>query len=231
MSAPCCHKEDNIERHQKRWSSEEVQFLIDNYKNFTIAEIANHLKRTVKSVRGKAEQLVEIDLASLNRIEHWNWTAEELSFLIENYDNLQDREIAIALFGEDTEKAKMRVFRKRRSLNLIKTPLGIRYNEMCKDYNRRMCKGKVYYEHIENAEAKIGRKIKEGEVVHHISGNKKDNSFENLFICGSNREHKLLHIQLGKLALKLVEAGVIKFDEQHKEYKYIDKATRTEVRT
>lgn len=43
-------------------------------------------------------------------------------------------------------------------------------------------------------EIKIGRKLKEEEVVHHIDGNKLNNSIDNLKIL-SRAEHNKLHIQ------------------------------------
>jgi len=51
-------------------------------------------------------------------------------------------------------------------------------------------------EHILIAEQKIGRSLAKGEVVHHINGNKKDNSPENLEVMDSF-EHRLLHARRG----------------------------------
>jgi len=49
-------------------------------------------------------------------------------------------------------------------------------------------KGKL--EHQLVVEAFIQRKLKKDEVVHHISGNPKDNSIENLFLFPSQKAHK-----------------------------------------
>lgn len=48
--------------------------------------------------------------------------------------------------------------------------------------------GGWYYEHRLVAEKKIGRILKSWETVHHISGNKTDNTWDNLFIC-TRKEH------------------------------------------
>ena len=43
------------------------------------------------------------------------------------------------------------------------------------------------------AEKNIGRKLKPNEIVHHIDGNKLNNSSENLQIFSSQDEHQKLH--------------------------------------
>lgn len=42
------------------------------------------------------------------------------------------------------------------------------------------------------AEKKIGRKLKEGEIVHHLDGNSSNNDPSNLFVCENQSEHMLL---------------------------------------
>jgi len=42
------------------------------------------------------------------------------------------------------------------------------------------------------AEKKIGRKLKKGEIVHHLDGNSYNNDPDNLFVCKSHSEHALL---------------------------------------
>ncbi len=49
------------------------------------------------------------------------------------------------------------------------------------------------HEHRVNAEEKIGRPLKRGEVVHHIDGNRQNNNLENLMVFPSQREHAAWH--------------------------------------
>lgn len=49
------------------------------------------------------------------------------------------------------------------------------------------------YEHVLVVEEKIGRHLKDGEVVHHIDENKYNNSSENLIVFKTNSDHVSFH--------------------------------------
>ena len=60
-------------------------------------------------------------------------------------------------------------------------------------YYRTMRDSKYIYQHRIVAEKMLGRPLKEGEVVHHIDGNRLNNSENNLMIFETNSDHIAFH--------------------------------------
>lgn len=56
------------------------------------------------------------------------------------------------------------------------------------NHHRANCQGYVP-EHIVVMETAIGRKIKKGEIVHHLNGKRADNRIENLFLFKNQSDH------------------------------------------
>lgn len=71
-------------------------------------------------------------------------------------------------------------------------------------------------EHLVIAEQKLKRKLKKGEIVHHLDGDKLNNNPENLEILSSEKEHRILHNQLEQISRDLYKSGYIKY--QNGEY-------------
>lgn len=86
---------------------------------------------------------------------------------------------------------------------------------------RRQKTGYIYLgkrrEHQIVAEQMLGRKLKKGEVVHHINGDKGDNRQENLLVA-TRQEHNRIHGQLEGLAFLLFQKEVILFCKKCKLY-------------
>ena len=58
-------------------------------------------------------------------------------------------------------------------------------------YKRYSDSNKLVHRHV--AEMKLGRKLKAGEVVHHINRDKLDNRRSNLWVFKSQEQHKYIH--------------------------------------
>lgn len=67
-------------------------------------------------------------------------------------------------------------------------------------------------QHVMVAQAALGRPLLEGEVVHHVDGNKQNNQPDNLFVC-SRSDHRKLHRSLESMAMELVRCGAVVFTD------------------
>lgn len=67
----------------------------------------------------------------------------------------------------------------------------------------RVATGRYRLEHIVIAEAKIGRKLKPKELVHHMNLNTTDNRPENLLVC-SQLAHMRIHFEYGRILARLI---------------------------
>lgn len=77
--------------------------------------------------------------------------------------------------------------------------------------------GKYVFEHILVIEEHIGRFLELHEIVHHIDGDKLNNSLNNLHVC-SRSSHGKIYNSAEKAAFMLVKAGLLKFDPITEEY-------------
>ena len=65
----------------------------------------------------------------------------------------------------------------------------------------------------------LGRRLVDGETVHHIDFDKDDNSVENLHLFDSRSAHRKAHASLETLGAALFERGIIYFDQLEGVYK------------
>ncbi len=78
--------------------------------------------------------------------------------------------------------------------------------------HHRTTRGGYVAEHILVAEKTLGRPVNNDEVVHHIDGDRNNNSAENLYVIKKDR-HPLLHKQLETIGLALFKQGRVLFDD------------------
>lgn len=84
---------------------------------------------------------------------------------------------------------------------------------------KRLFKGYNHKKQKIKASKKIGRKLTDDEVVHHINFTPSDNHATNLWVC-SPVQHSKAHWSFKRLIKKLVDNKIVKFDEQKGEYIY-----------
>lgn len=192
----------------KRFTKNELDFIKKNAKILSVDDMAKELHRTPKGVRAKIERL-GIRLSELDRNQPFDWTKERVEFVKKNYKDLSDAKIADVLGTVESV-----VLRKRLSLDLGKQSIGPYMHGGYWCFQRD--KKNVWVHKLE-AEKKIGRKLHDHEVVHHVNGDKGNNEHINLYVC-DKRGHGLAHDSLEKAAFELYKLGYIGFDESAGDY-------------
>jgi hypothetical protein len=68
-------------------------------------------------------------------------------------------------------------------------------------------------EHQYIMEMNLGRRLEKGEIVHHIDGNKRNNSLDNLYLT-TVEEHNKLHAESESILFELYKRGIVIFDKK-----------------
>jgi len=86
-------------------------------------------------------------------------------------------------------------------------------------YNRLQVGKNFSYirEHVKVMQDHLGREMKGGEVIHHIDGDKANNSISNLDVC-TVQEHNKCHSASEEVVFELYKRGIVKYDRTLKRY-------------
>jgi len=74
------------------------------------------------------------------------------------------------------------------------------------------------YEHIMVMEQHLNRALEKGEVVHHIDGNKQNNSIDNLDVMHYTEHNRCHGRAANTLLMELYRDGIIIYDKKNKRY-------------
>ncbi len=82
-------------------------------------------------------------------------------------------------------------------------------------------------EHVLVVEKHLGRSLRKGEVVHHIDGDKSNNSLDNLDLC-TVAEHNSCHAKAGGIVFELYKRGQVNYDLITKQYFLVEEVSKHE---
>ncbi len=77
--------------------------------------------------------------------------------------------------------------------------------------NGRKTGGGLVHSHVLEMEMFLGRPLGKGEIVHHIDNDKMNFNIDNLYLCKSGSEHRLIHGTLERVSGPLLHAGILGF--------------------
>lgn len=97
---------------KERWSAKEKEFLVSNYYNYSIEELASKLNRSKSSVGSKAYVLLIKEGSRKKR----DWTEKDVNILLEKYQSFTYKELAELL-----NKSESSIYRKLKDLGLSGT--------------------------------------------------------------------------------------------------------------
>ena len=195
-----------VPRSEKALKPDDERFLRKN-PDMPAVEIADHIGRSPELVRTWRRKL------GLPRYqEHKRWTRSEIELLKANLQlPLAEIYALLPCRSPASINAKVDALGRKRLRRK-----GHTYRNGYK-YILRQGGGKIE-EHRLVAEQKIGRPLRQNEVVHHINYIRHDNNPENLDVLESGSVHASMPRSVNGLAKGLLEGGAIGYDRDEHSY-------------
>ncbi len=183
---------------ERRYTEQEDGYIVAYYNSALTRDIAEHLGRSVTSIRKRAAKLGQSK--PLKR-----WTRADDEVIRSGWRKRQLKEIAEELgrgLSETSSRAK----------KLGCAPWRIRKGTHSGRPIDGFVNGKPVYTHRAVVERSIGRSLKSSEIVHHIDWNKNNNAIGNLYVFKTRSAHRKTHCSFEQIVPVLLERGIIEFD-------------------
>jgi len=191
-----------------QWTKDEDKFLINNYKNLSVDELADRLSRHRLTIVNKLNDL------GLRTPSKRKWTQDELDFIIENYPTKRCEWCA-----DQLNRSKRSVYTKAERLG-VHVQWEYRYEDNDGYIQVVLPNSHKRFEHRFNLEKHLNRNLDKREKVHHLNEIKTDNRIKNLIIL-SNKDHSTLHGLVNKKDIKSLEGFVKNIKSDEDKHKYI----------
>lgn len=204
-------------RRGQSYSEHEDAYILANYKTLGDKHIADYLGREIRSIRKRREKL------GILKHSCKRWTPKE-------------DEAILAIDGKRLEDMAKEFGRCSAEVSNRAKKLGIEHWGFYKNNGYRLSKGyevagfenikrsngtewrKTIKVHHVVAASNLGRPIADGEIVHHINGNKRDNRKENIHVFSGRSSHRKAHLSIESLLPELHGRGIIRFNIHTGEY-------------
>lgn len=181
------------------FSKRDDEYIRANYGTMPHGDIARHLGWHIGSVRRRA---VRIGVAK--HLKRWN-KAEDRAIQAAWKEGKPLAEVAKSLgrrVSEVSPRAKglgCKPWRKPKYMHGGRPTVGCR-------------EGKAHYTHRAVMERELGRRLRSCEIVHHIDGDKFNNTPENLYVFVGRSAHRKAHCTIEHILPALLRVGIIEFD-------------------
>ena len=195
---------------RKIYTDEQLDYVKRQYNLLSPREIGHELNLSEEQVRYIIKEKLGISLRKIGNRSR-TWTSKEIEIL--SNSNLTDYE-KVKLLPNRTDAA---VRKQRRRMGLDSRAVVFNRQFENNGYVHVRRDGGYKRRNREVAEQKIGRKLRDDEIVHHINGVKTDDRPENLHVC-TRAEHTAIHYQTMDVIKELLEKGYVKFDFEKGEY-------------
>jgi hypothetical protein len=190
----------------RNFNSIEDDFIRSNYGSMSLGVMARTLERSFDGVNKRVRKL------GLKRKTNRQWSdAEDQVIRMGEGRKLGDvaKELGRCVSEVSARWKKIgdgSSWAARGGFNLSRGRKVIRFSRENSRYSRAV------FEHRDNMEKHIGRKLGSSEIVHHVDLDKGNNEIDNLHVFPGRSEHRKAHYSIELLIPSLLQRGIVRFN-------------------